>query len=396
MADTPIKILLIDDEPTSRKLLAAYLAKYPSFEIFEAENGRDGFKLALEKLPDIIISDYYMPLIDGIELCQKIKSVPQLASAIFLLLTVEKDVASQEKAFEHGVDDYIEKTTPPLVLTSKINAFVRLKQLQKEILVEKEKIAEAYEGLERNFRELTAILLKIVDLRVIGAADRAETAKNIARHICEKIDIPDEKKKRIIFGARVHEIGKIGLPDNLADKHMAGISPDEKTIFIQYPIIGSHIISTISGFEEASMALRHQLENYDGSGTPDARMGEEISLGARILRSIVFQEEMIKAGRPKDEILQEVRQAASKVLDPFVATSLAEFIIESDEEFSRSKQKIHIEELQPGMVIADDVYAISGVKLLPKGIVIQEHMLSVLMERNNRDPIIGGVYIEKK
>ncbi len=179
---------------------------------------------------------------------------------------------------------------------------------------------------------------------------------------------------------------KIGLPEGFADKRIAAMSPDERTIFNQYTIIGSRIISTISGFDGSAEAIYHQLENYDGSGIPDGLMGPEIPMGARIIRSVVLQEELARDGHPSDEIIQEVRRAASNILDPVVATSLAEFIIESDSDFSQNKRKIHIEELQPGMVIAEDVYAISGVKLLPKGMTLQEHTLQVLMERNSRDP----------
>jgi response regulator RpfG family c-di-GMP phosphodiesterase len=391
----PIKILLVDDEPLFRKMLSTFLSKYPGFQIFEAENGEEGIRIALETKPDLIISDYYMPVLDGIEFCRRVKSIPELASVIFLVLTVEKAVDRQVKAFEYGADDYIEKTTSPVVLTSKITAFLRIKQLQKELRIEKDKLVEANTVLERNFSELTAILLKIVDLRLPGAADRAGVAKLIAEHICEKLGIPDDIKQKIVFGAQLHEIGKIALPDNIADKSVETVSPAEKATFNQYPIIGSSIVSAISGFKSASDAICRQLENYDGTGTPDGLIAEEIVIGGRIIRSIIFQEELFKKGRPKEEIIQEIRQSANKIIAPPIATYLAEFIIESDKDFSISKHKVRIEELEAGMVIAEDVYAASGVKLIPKGIKLQEHMLQVLMERNSRDPIIGGVYVLK-
>ena len=391
----PIRILLVDDVPLFRNMLSTFLSKYPGFEIFEAENGKDGLRLALETKPDLIISDYYMPFLDGVELCRKVKSIPQLASVIFLILTVEKAVDHQVKAFEYGADDYIEKTTSPVVLTGKIKAFLRIKQLQKELWIEKDKLVEANTVLERNFTELTEVLLKIIDLRLPGAADRAGMAKLIAEHICEKLDIPEDIKQKIVFGAQLHEIGKIALPDNTADKSFDTVSPGEKATFNQYPVTGSSVVSAISNFRCASDAICRQLENYDGTGTPDGLIAEEIFIGARIIRSIVFQEELFKKGFPKEEIIQKIRQSANKIITPSVATFLAEFIIESDKDFSVNKYKIRIEELEAGMVIAEDVYAASGVKLIPKGIKLQEHMLQVLMERNSRDPIIGGVYVLK-
>ncbi|HVN95253.1 MAG TPA: HD domain-containing phosphohydrolase [Syntrophorhabdaceae bacterium] len=391
----PIKILLVDAEPSYRKMLSVFFSKYPGFNTFEAENGAKGYQIALETRPDLIISDYYMPVMNGIDFCKKVKGTQELSSVIFLLLTAEKEVSHQTEAFEHGADDYIVKTTTPVILTSKIRAFLRIKLLQKELQLEKEKLAEANAVLERNFTELTAILLKTIDFRLPGASDRAEIAKQIAEHICKTMKLSIDEKQKIIFGAQLHEIGKIGLPDNIANKLLGTISPDEKTVFNQYPAIGAFIVSAISGFKAAADSIHYQLENYDGSGVPDGLIAKEISAGATILRSIVLQEELTKAGHTKEEILQQIRQSSNKILDPAVAMSLAEFIIESDKDFSHNKYKIHVEELQAGMVIAEDVYAISGVKLIPKGIKLQEHTLKILLERHDRDPIIGGVYVFK-
>jgi response regulator RpfG family c-di-GMP phosphodiesterase len=244
----PIRILLVDNEPSFRKVLSAYLAKYPSFEIFEAENGKEGLRLALETRPDLIISDYHVPVLDGTELCRKVKSIPQLASTIFLILTAEKAMDYQVKAFECGADDFIEKIIPPVVLTSKIEVFLGIKQLQKELQTGKDKLAESNVVLERNFMELTTILLRGMDLRLPGAADRAMTAKLITEHICKKLEIPDDIKRKIVFGAQLHEIGKIALPDHVADKTLETVGSAEKTLFSRYPSIGASIVSEISGF----------------------------------------------------------------------------------------------------------------------------------------------------
>ena len=389
------RILLIDDEPTFRKALSTFLSKYPEFEVFEARDGKEGYRLALEVRPDLIISEINIPVLDGIELCRRIKGIPQLSSLIFLILTAEKSVDSKVKAFEHGADDYIEKTTSSVLLTSKIQAFLRIKQLQNDLQIEKDKLFHANEILERNFSELTAILLRGIDLRLPGAADRAETARKIAEHVCTKLNLTEDIKQKIVFGAQLHEIGKIALPDHVADKTLDTVGPSEKALFQQYPVIGSSIISGISGFKAATDSILRQLENYDGSGTPDGLIAEEIFMGGRILRAIVFQEDMFRRGYPRNEIVERIRLSANKVIAPSIATYLAEFIIEGERDFSNTRHKLRVEELQAGMVIVEDVFASTGVKLIPKGVRLNEHMLQVLMERNNRDPIIGGVYVQK-
>ncbi len=393
MENPSVRILLVDDDAIFRGIFAKFFGRYPGFEIYEALNGDEGLRRAKDILPDLILSDYDMPLVDGLEFCRGIRNTPETASAIFLFLTVEKDNQLKAKAFECGADDYIEKSTPPVILTSKIRAFLRIKQLQNELVSEKEKLAEANQALERNFKELTQILLKIIDVRVPGAADRARSAKEAARFICGKMETDEDETNRITFGAQLHEIGKIGLPDSIADKSKAGMVMNDRSIYNQHPVIGSLIISTISGFKLAADAIYHQYENFDGSGTPEGLIGKEIPRGARILRGIVLQSDLCRSGYTREEILREIRQSANRILDPSVASSLAEYIIENNNNFAMDKCKIALEELEPGMIIAEDIYGASGVKLIPKNVKIQEHMISLLMDRNDSDPIIGGVYV---
>ncbi len=388
-----IRILIVDNDANVRGVFVRFFSRYPGFEVFEASTGQEAALRSRDVEPDLILSDHQPPQVDGLELCRRIRSTPETHSSIFLFLTYQKDDQFKAEAFQRGADDCIEKTTPPIILTHKIQAFIRIKQLQNELLAEKQIIAETNKKLERNFKELTQILLKIIDVRVPGAADRARAAKGSARYICKKMGIEEEETDKILFGAQLHEIGKIGLPDAIADKAKNNMVMGDRSIYNKHPVIGSLIISTISGYKISSDAIYYQYENFDGSGTPDGLIGNEIPRGARVIRGIVLQSDLCRAGSGRDDILHEIRQSANRILDPMVASSLVEYIVENDREFARNKCKISLEELKPGMVIAEDIYASSGVKLLPKNVRIQDRMIEVLNERNETDPIIGGVYV---
>ncbi len=393
MENPSVRILLVDSDANFRGLLAKFFSRYPGFEVHEASNSDEATWRVRDIGPDLVLSDYEIPVVDGLEFCRRIRSMPETRSAIFLFLTLKKDEQFQVEAFQSGADDCIEKTVPPIILTHKIQAFIRIKQLQNELIAEKRRIAEANKKLERNFKELTQILLKIIDVRVPGAADRGLAAKKSASYMCRKMNIDEDETEKILFGAQLHEIGKIGLPDTIADKAKYNMVMNDRSIYNQHPVIGSLIVSTISGYKTASDAIYHQYENFDGSGTPNGLIGNEIPRGARIIRGIVFQGDLCRAGSGRDDILREIRQSANRILDPMVASSLVEHIVENDREFARNKCKIALEELRVGMVIAEDVYASSGVKLLPRNVRIQERMIEVLLERNETDPIIGGVYV---
>ena len=123
---------------------------------------------------------------------------------------------------------------------------------------------------------MTAILLKILEVRIPGASDRAETAKAMAEFFAHRLILDDEERRQTVFAAVFHEMGKIGLPDDVICKYYCTLPAALVPVYQQHATVGSMIISTITGYRESAEAVYHQLENYDGSGFPDELMGEEI------------------------------------------------------------------------------------------------------------------------
>jgi putative two-component system response regulator len=388
-------ILIVDDDPVSLKILNIVLSKENLYEIHQAKDAEEGIIIAHNTLPDIIISDYYMPGKDGFEFCRYIKNDKDLNKTIFILLTSETDLIKKVTGFEEGADDYIEKTISSSVLLGKVKAFLRIKGLQNELVEEKEKLRIANQLLKKNFKELVSILLKILDVQIPGASDNAYTAKEIAEYIAANMDIEEVETKIIIFGSLLHEIGKTGLPDNIIKKKYKDLSVQEREVFFQHPLIGSIIISTISGFKEAAFDVYHQYENFNGSGFPDGLMKYEISIGSRILRSINFLEELFGAGLSNEDAIEQIRLSMNRILDPIVATHLVDYLIKNDSVLSHNKEKISIEDLKTGMIVAEDIYSSNGSKILQKNVRIEDWMINIIMQREVVDPVIGGVYVFK-
>jgi len=137
---------------------------------------------------------------------------------------------------------------------------------------------------------LTSILLKILEVRIPGASDRAEMAKAAAEFLGRKLAMTPEWQKIITFAALLHELGKVGLPDEVAGKHYITVPQASARVFHQYATVGSMILMTVTGFKESADDVYHQLENYDGSGFPsDLVKGEALPLGSRLLKGWLEQ-----------------------------------------------------------------------------------------------------------
>jgi two-component system chemotaxis response regulator CheY len=103
-----MKILIVDDDKTTRKLLSLYL-KGKGYEIVTAENGLDAMEKVGTESPNLIVSDMNMPYMDGIELTKNLRGDPSFGSIPIVMVTTEADEDEKKRAFEAGVDDYLVK-----------------------------------------------------------------------------------------------------------------------------------------------------------------------------------------------------------------------------------------------------------------------------------------------
>lgn len=121
-----VSILIVDDEEDIRDILKYNLQK-EGFDIRIASNGEEGMKLIKESIPDLVVLDVMMPGLDGIEICELIRSNPEYNQLLICLLTARNEDYSQIAGLNAGADDYVAKPIKPKVLISRINALLRRK-----------------------------------------------------------------------------------------------------------------------------------------------------------------------------------------------------------------------------------------------------------------------------
>ena len=124
MKKRDIKILLVDDEPDILEIVGYNLSQI-GYQIITAENGEKAIKAAREHLPHLIILDVMMPVMDGIEACEKIRAIPELSETVITFLTARGEDYSQVAGLDAGADDYITKPIKPKVLVSKVKSLLR-------------------------------------------------------------------------------------------------------------------------------------------------------------------------------------------------------------------------------------------------------------------------------
>jgi two-component system alkaline phosphatase synthesis response regulator PhoP len=124
MKKNKIKILLVDDEPDILEILSFNLSN-EGYQIFTAENGKEALDVADRQLPHLIILDVMMPIMDGVETCERLRMDDRFKDTLIMFLSARGEDYSQVAAFESGADDYVTKPIKPRILISKVKAMLR-------------------------------------------------------------------------------------------------------------------------------------------------------------------------------------------------------------------------------------------------------------------------------
>lgn len=391
---TSSAILLVSDSPQILDVIDDLLRADERLTILRALDCDQARTLASSLRPALVICQCKAGPECPVE-CTIIKEDGNTPAPLFLLLSDRMGLEEIARCLDQGATDYLELSLARQILLPKVHSLLRTLEWQRGLWEEEERLSRQNGLLEKNFKELTVILLKILEVRVPGAGDRAEQARYMADFLAHGLGLDNEGQKQVVFAAVFREMGKIGLPDEIVFRHYSGLPSSLISVYQQHVTVGSMIISTITGYREAAEAVYHQLENYDGSGFPGELMGEEIPLGARILRAIALAQELQEKGYSLEGTVEQIRLSMHTILDQGIANLLIEFLLSQEKRVDTDKVKVPVDKLETGMIIAEDIYAASGVKLLPKGVQLREKMLALILERHATDPIIGGVYIAK-
>ncbi len=131
------KILIVDDEPSDRRLIKATLTSV-GYEVIEAANGDEGYRKAVEEKPKLIVTDVLMPIKDGYQLVRELRNYPATASAPIIMLTGLSEEFDELKAFQEGVDEYVVKPVRTRALLARVDYLLtRARGLRGEIVTVK-------------------------------------------------------------------------------------------------------------------------------------------------------------------------------------------------------------------------------------------------------------------
>ncbi len=386
-------VLLVDDDPLTLTHFHAVLSSESSLRVVTAANGVEGLQLARELHPDMIISDYRMPEMDGFEFCRQVRSDPELAGCMFIVLSGFSDTVLKVRGLDIGVDDYLTKPIEVPELLARVRAGLRMKALQDELRRDRDQIETLHAELGRSFEQLLQLLIHLVDLGLPGAAERGRRIRLLAGRIAERFEIPAELVADLELAAQLHEIGRVV---DAAHHPGGGVYPDW-----HYAVVSATLLDQVERLKGASELIGGLYENWDGTGMPNHYVSGQIPLRARVLRVAIDFDRLVSGdtGRRRSpaEAVEELGDQMGTRYDPLAIRHLESVVLDQPrEQWETTRSQVGVDQLLEGMVLAADLCTSSGIKLLSKGTTISRSMLEVIERRNLADPILDGVWITRR
>ena len=244
------------------------------------------------------------------------------------------------------------------------------------------------------------IIQAMIDLREPGYYEHSMRVADVARSIARKQGLKEIDVQQIYIAARIHEIGKLSIPDTILHKPFPQLSEKERQLRNSHYVIGAKLLERISSFRKIAGIIRALSEHYDGSGCPDGLKGKEIPIGARIIAlvnvwdSLFFMEQVYQ--KPLDALNAIEDELDGKYDRHFFPFLKAEILMRYSEKDRPTEKQIPIPELKPGMILSRDLVTMTNVLLVPAGNQLDQRTIEKIQKYQSVDPVQGGVFVTRE
>jgi putative two-component system response regulator len=323
--------LIVDDEPRLRQVLTL-LMRADGFQCVEAQNGIEALEHLGRQAITLLLTDMEMPGMGGIELLRQVRAkYPDVA---VVMVTGNSDVETAVGALALGAMDYI---TKPFQL-EEVRARVRQALEKRRLILEnrdyqhnlEEKVRVQQRRLEELFVAGVQSLSAALEAKDPYTRGHSERVAAYSVCIAREFGLSAELIRQVELGGRVHDIGKIGVREEVLNK-TGPLTPEEYDHIMTHPVIGWRILAPLLGDAPRSLNIvRWHHERFDGKGLPDRLTGQGIPLEARIvaaadtLDAITSDRPYRASERTLPMAIEELGRNSGSQFDPDVIRALVE------------------------------------------------------------------------
>lgn len=306
-------VLVVDDEPHVSTAFEIMLEQALKCKVVKAANGEEALELLRHADVSLVLSDVMMPIMDGIEMCRRLKQDPAARMVPVIMVTALDDTDSKVRAIENGAEDFITKPVNGAELIARVAALLKTRKLNESLV---------------NLENVLFSLASAVEAKDAYTVGHIKRVSRLAIDIGKSMGLSRADIESLRIGGILHDIGKIGVPDSVLNKH-GSLSASEWAVMKTHPNVGCRVAEPLRPFLKGALeVIRHHHERMDGTGYPDGIGGDDISIPARIM-AVADVYDALTSDRPyhkgvsKGEALTVIQHDADEGrLDPAVVKHL--------------------------------------------------------------------------
>jgi len=385
------KVLLVDDEQRVLASLTREIMEQEFCEVLKAQSGADALEM-LEKNKEICVvcSDFRMPGMDGVSFLTQVQKYNPDASRILLTgagtLNTAIDAINRGKIFR-----FLIKPCPSEIFVEAIKAGIRQHQL---ITAERELLSKTLNGSIR-------IMMDILSALNPEMFSQSIRVRIMARNLAAALHL--EQTWEVELAAMLSQIGAVTIPAEVCAHWRNGeeLGEQEQAMIASIPRMGYQLIRYIPRMENIASAIEHQGCPFRGQ--PGFPAGESLPIASRVLKVILDYDRYFGSQKNPERAFEEIYKHLDDY-DPFVLHVFHQQILDGSAESERADgtaqtrvanlQKVRIEDLMPGMVLANDINDRSGRLVIAKGTTITEVLKYRLIYFFWNQPMFAPVLVE--
>ncbi|MFH1984497.1 MAG: HD domain-containing phosphohydrolase [Pseudomonadota bacterium] len=360
-----MNILVADDDAVTLQLMKKHVSSW-GHTVFTAPGGLEAWDLAQTRHMDIVITDWVMPGLNGLELCQRIRNTSSSKYQYLIIVSAQNARQDIVRGLEGGIDDYLVKPLDFDELRARVEIGGRIITLERELHKRIDVIQSNFYQTIRMFTNL----LEVFNEDLGGHCRRvAEVALIVARNMPE---VDETDYDLVEATGLLHDIGMVGMSSSALGKRTTEMSGDERAHYRTHPIQGEMILSEIPALQPVAKLVRRHHEQVNGRGFPDGLSGNDIPIIARIIAGASAYDSLVnKWGIALTDVADHLNRQRGYQLESAIVDQLltinTERIIAAEK---RNDMVIPVEDVQIGMLLACSIRRKNGTLLMPQDTVI--------------------------
>ncbi|MEW6052077.1 MAG: HD domain-containing phosphohydrolase [Candidatus Zixiibacteriota bacterium] len=427
------EVLFVDDE---QSILAALKRAFRGFENYEyhfAASPLEALEVMSQHSITVLVSDHKMPQMTGAEFLARVKE--KRPDTVRIFLTGQADLEAVQKAVNSGEiyrffvkpwkDDELRTAVRQAVefhgLTTENRRLQELTksqneeltklndQLDHQIQLRTKQLADALftarslnEQLAQGMHAGTKALFSMIQL---ARPELGSHSRRVADHclaVGEALGYKGEELRQLEIAALLHDSGKLGLPPFIVEKHISDYCKEEHDLYRTHPFIGSEYLKGVPQYEQVCEIILDHHERSDGSGFPRNLKGGQITSEALLIGILDEYDHLVNRPQHNQEFnyqytCQHLAEYADRQYPGRIVQAVLDYAARvNDRLLSSDEMRISLVELSPNLMLARDVYSMSGSLLLAAGATLTAQSIARLRAIAKLDPLAGEIAVFKK